>query len=654
MRLLLFLFSLSFFSFGQNREEDSLKLCLVKVKTTKEYVNVSKELINYYYKKSDENKCEQTYLKAVQRCEQSKNVSELINLRSYFGSTLHSMKQYGKAMDILQQGLKEAKQIKDSNLILIIYTSIGNQLIETGSTEKAAQYYRKALLMDNKVSRKNPETIFNLRFNLSIVYAIQKDYERSISELNILEKEYILLNDEEGLAYLYNNKSQIYSEQKKHKEAEYFVLLAYKYKLKLKSVLEQMNGQMSIAECYLLSGKNKEGIHWGLEAIDLAKKHNIPEIQVERAYSALYQMYASIKDWKKAYEYLKKYNLTYYSDANLANLKDVERKETTSVFNEKIEAQKILKLHEKKLKELTIRKARNERIVLVIGCCLAIFGGIFFYRRYKNSQEKNRIIAEQKLLVEEKNREILDSIHYAKIIQQSLMTSREIIEKLFPGNSLFFLPKDIVSGDFYWAHETETYSFLAICDCTGHGVPGAFMSLMNISFLNEAIKEKGIFEPGDVLTFVREKLLQALPNANDGMDATLLRFEKKDGKLGLKSPIFYAAANNEPLIWRDNLLNKQAKDKMPVGKGYVQQNFRTFEMQLQENDYLLLSTDGFGDQFGGQRGKKMRAIQWLELCNEISLKRNGKEREIFIEKFFKEWKGSLEQVDDLCMFLLSI
>jgi serine phosphatase RsbU (regulator of sigma subunit) len=275
------------------------------------------------------------------------------------------------------------------------------------------------------------------------------------------------------------------------------------------------------------------------------------------------------------------------------------------------------------------------------------------------AQENERLVKEQNAFLEEKvkertmeleekNKEILDSIHYARSIQRTLLAQAAFLKEHLPEHFVFFKPKDIVSGDFYWSTAIQETGpaqgdvYLAVCDSTGHGVPGAFMSLLNISFLNEAINEKNIFAPNEVLNHVRQRLIETISKegGQDGMDGILVRIDKNRKK------VYYAAANNSPLLIRNNELSILSADKMPVGKGEKSDPFVLHVIEVQAGDTLYLYTDGYADQFGGPKGKKFKYKQLDELILN-NHKKNFEEQKQVLEKTFVDWKGNLEQIDDV-------
>jgi serine phosphatase RsbU (regulator of sigma subunit) len=289
-------------------------------------------------------------------------------------------------------------------------------------------------------------------------------------------------------------------------------------------------------------------------------------------------------------------------------------------------------LEKEKAQEESLQKSiENERLVREQNAMLE-----------QKVKERTLELQEQKEIVEEKNKEIVDSINYAKRIQYTLLAHESEFTKHLSEHFIVFKPKDIVSGDFYWATEYGNKFYLAVCDSTGHGVPGAFMSLLNISFLNEAINEHSIEMPNEVFNYVRKRLIDngSQDDQKDGMDGILISFDRKKGQ------VHYAAANNPPLLVRNHTAVDMQYNKMPVGKGIKDDSFTHYEFVPEKGDVLYLFTDGYSDQFGGPKGKKYKYKRLIEKLVEISknvLSVQKKE----IENDFLNWKGNLEQVDDV-------
>ncbi len=248
--------------------------------------------------------------------------------------------------------------------------------------------------------------------------------------------------------------------------------------------------------------------------------------------------------------------------------------------------------------------------------------------------------------IEDQNRSILDSINYARRIQTALLGSRTMVNTHLPENFILYKPKDIVSGDFWWCAEHEDEFYFAVADCTGHGVPGAFMSLLNINLLNRALAEHENTSPAQLLNEVRHNVISSLnregnEEARDGMDVVLCALNNS-GRLR------FACANNALVHIRDGTLQIHGPDKFPVGLSHTTQPdpFTEFEITLQKGDSVYLSTDGFADQFGGHKGKKYKQKRLREFMLQ-----NAQEpmmnQEAGLVKEFDAWRGDLEQVDDV-------
>lgn len=267
---------------------------------------------------------------------------------------------------------------------------------------------------------------------------------------------------------------------------------------------------------------------------------------------------------------------------------------------------------------------------------------------------KAREISQKNEIIESKNKEMTDSIRYAKNIQQAMMNNATEFRKLFPESYILFKPKDIVSGDFYWFAQKDDCMIWAVVDCTGHGVPGGFMTMLGSSFLNQIVNEAGILEPNRILDLLREKVIdslnQSLANGSnrDGMDISLVRYTPS------KKQISYAGANNPLYIIRNGQLIESKADKQPIGiHGGEMKPFSITHVDVIPGDILIASTDGYADQFGGEKGKKLKSRNFEKLLLELS-SQSMKQQEEALHRWFLNWKADYEQVDDVCVISVKI
>ncbi len=303
-----------------------------------------------------------------------------------------------------------------------------------------------------------------------------------------------------------------------------------------------------------------------------------------------------------------------------------------------------------------------ERNAFIIGFGLMLILAFFIFRSYRQKQKANIIITQQKNevenqknIIEEKNKDITDSINYARRIQRAMISPESFFKKNLKDFFALYKPKDIVSGDFYWGSKTTSGTILvAAADCTGHGVPGAFMSMIGVSKLNEIIVERNIAAPAEILNQLRHEVIKALnpedaeEEARDGMDISLCAFDLDKMKLE------YAGANNSIYLVRKGELTEIKADKMPVGKysGEIKL-FTNYEIILQKNDIIYFFTDGYADQFGGEKGKKFKYKQLEELLISTHNKPMEEQKQI-LDSTMEKWKGNLEQIDDILILGVKI
>ncbi len=266
-------------------------------------------------------------------------------------------------------------------------------------------------------------------------------------------------------------------------------------------------------------------------------------------------------------------------------------------------------------------------------------------------------IQNQKDALQLKNREITDSINYARSIQSALIPGEEKLVSLFEDGFVLFSPKDIVSGDFYWAYEKTGSVFYVTADCTGHGVPGGFMTMLGLSFLDEIIIGQNITDPAEVLELMRDKIINTLNRSGgtaenkDGMDIVVCHFQKQTMQLT------FAAANNNLYLVKESGGKKKFEvfkaDRQPCGFGFVHKPFSSHSIQLKPGDCIYTFTDGFADQFGGPEGKKFRYKQFEQLLLQNSHLPFLKQKQI-LQQNLQQWRGSLDQVDDVLVIGLKV
>lgn len=263
----------------------------------------------------------------------------------------------------------------------------------------------------------------------------------------------------------------------------------------------------------------------------------------------------------------------------------------------------------------------------------------------ENKLNEKRLI-EKNIQLSEQNKDITDSIYYAQRIQQSILQTPELLKEYFSESFLLYKPKDIVSGDYYWFYEDEIYKYVAVVDCTGHGVPGAMMSMVANSMFKEVFMNRKISNPSEILKALDEELASSInknqdATFNDGMDVSLIRIHKTTNELA------FSGAFRSVLISRKNEITELKGSRYPIGfYSGIEKEFETKTFQLKKEDTIYLFTDGFIDQFGGEKNKKLNKSNFKDLLNTIN-DMNMDEQEAFLEYSFNNWKQDLDQTDDV-------
>ncbi len=325
---------------------------------------------------------------------------------------------------------------------------------------------------------------------------------------------------------------------------------------------------------------------------------------------------------------------------------------------EKQELDKKLKEKEINEKSLLINQEQKQKKYLygIISIIVIItIGSIFAFLRQRKLRklidQQKIVVEDQKHLVEEKQKEIVDSISYAKRLQEAILPSQEFVNKHLAQNFIYYQPKDIVAGDFYWAEKVNDLFFIAAADSTGHGVPGAMVSVVCSNALNRAIKEFKLTETGKILDKTRDLVIETFEKSasevKDGMDISLLCIDIKNKN------IFWSGANNPLWYIQADELKEIKADKQPIGKTDYSKPFTTHQIEYKEDTSFYLFTDGFADQFGGPNGKKFKYKQFSDLLIKNNNLSQSQQADI-INKSFLDWKGDLEQVDDVCVIGIKI
>lgn len=579
-----------------------------------------------------------------------KHYSDYLNNKGYLSNNLGDVTQ---ALDYFHQSLKIQEKIGDKAGQSYSLNNIGYIYSSQKQYFKALEYYIKSYTLQTELNDKHGQS--QSLSNIGNVYdrtgSLKKALYYYFKGLNIRRA----IKDKQGIGYSMQNIGTVYFNQKNYFSAKYYLTKSLEIRKEINDPQGISYSLYSLGKVYLEENNNQQAQKYCLEALELAQKMGYPE-NIGAAATLLEEIYLKEEKYNKAHEMLKLSVKMRDSISNDETHKSIVKKQLQYEF----EKREVISKAEQEKRELTYQATSKQQKIIIIasiaGLILCLLFGIFIYNRFKITQKQNVIIQEQKKVVEEQKhiveihqKEVVDSINYAKRIQYALLAHEDLLNQNLVSHFIFFKPKDIVSGDFYWATEHENNFYLAVCDSTGHGVPGAFMSLLSIGFLSEAIKEKNIKEPNKVFDYVRKRLIESITNENqkDGFDGILLRFCKSTNE------ITYAASNNRPIVISKNIIHQLECDKMPVGKGEKSDEFSLYSMDISKGDTIYLYTDGYADQFGGDKGKKFKYKPLNDMILSINHETLNSQKET-IQLSFNDWKGNLEQVDDVLIVGIKI
>ena len=561
---------------------------------------------------------------------------------------------------------------KKYNELMDIYAVNAMVYANTDQPDEALRVMARAeKLLDEKLDRVRDSVFYykclsRIHDGYGMFYFLRNDYPSSMKHYKQAIIGFENTGNKAGLLSTHNNLGVLYYYLGNTDSCLYHLTAGLSTAEAMGDNFAVCQTSINIGELYLAKRDFAKAYTYYMRGLDLAKKHNIAN-EEKSAYLQLSNYYKTLGNYQLAYDYHLKYSALKDSLFSAKTSKEIAELSTKYETDKKeaqikeLESGRQIQQLELDKREADIKRQSYLLLFTALGLVLLLTLAFFIYRGYKQKKKANielqsayDLIEEKSKAVEEKNKEMLDSIHYAKRIQRVLLASHSLLKKHLPEYFVLYKPKDIVSGDFYWAqnikkNDGSSRFMLCVGDCTGHGVPGAFMSLLNISLLNDLAVDKKITHPNLLLNALRDEIIKALNpegsevESKDGMDAVLCSFDME------KAVLQFACANNPLWLIRNNELIEHAPDKFPVGMHYAEmKSFRLQSIQLQKDDSLYLFTDGYADQFGGKDGKKFKYKQLKELLLANAHLPMSEQQKLF-EKRIEEWRGSLEQIDDILL-----
>ena len=587
---------------------------LYKILKNKESnVSASLNLGNLYSSKGDYAQAIKYTLVALKMYESSGDKKGMAQVYSNMSGLYNSMNQDKQAISYVQKAIKLYQEIGDEYRMSNAYRQLGSIYQKLKEFDKAIDYINKSIVISEKF--KDEQGLANANLTLGNCYQRSKQPDKALDcflkALSFVEGG----GDLVMTAGLYSNIGVIYFDKKNYPKANEY----YQKSLEIRKGLGSLQG-------------------------------------LTDSYETLANINYELKNYKVAYDYQKLYVEGKEQILNGDITKQISEMNAKYQSEKKASQIKLLRKEQQteKIKHLESTKRNNILLfsaLIFIVLCVAI--AFILFRSNKKQQKanvllenKNTEILRQKHLVEEKNAEILDSITYAKRIQNAILPPDKVVKEYLNDSFILYKPKDIVAGDFYWMEQKEGKVLFAAADCTGHGVPGAMVSVVCNNGLNRSVREYGLSDPGKILDETRrivvEEFEKSEDDVKDGMDIAMCSLEGNILK--------YAGANNPLWILRkgSDSIEEIKATKQAIGKVDNPTPFTTHTVELNEGDSIYIFSDGFADQFGGGRGKKYKGMQLKELILTIKDKAM-QDQKTAISQSFEKWRGELEQVDDVCV-----
>lgn len=552
------------------------------------------------------------------------------------GDLVTALLQYQKALSIYSEINNKTGMATSYNNLGVLYGVIGD-------TAKALEYHKESLSLKRELQDYSGQAM-SLN-NIGTLYEYSRKPFEALKYYEEAEELCTQIGDKRGLALVSENIGDIYFKEDILGKAMQYYQQGYSLWESIGANEGVANGCNNIAKIYLARGDLKNAEEFGLRSYDLSMKLGYP-MEIKNATGTLSQIYKAKGMYKEAYEMLSAFSDMAHILYNDEIQDEVVKKGIVYEYDQialkdSLENAKLQEIKDAELKE---QKAQN--FALYIGLSFMSISLIVGLWGYFQKRKDNKLIRQQKMIVESKNKEITDSITYARRIQQAILPSSDFLNLHLKDGFVLYKPKDVVSGDFYWMEPVDEFVIFAVADCTGHGVPGAMVSVVCHNALNRSVLEYGLRKPSEILDKTRELVIRTFEKNNeevkDGMDIAICTM-KKD-----RSVIEFAGANNSLYTVKDHVVNEIKGDKQPIGIHMNQKPFTNHQLELEKGTMIYLSSDGLPDQFGGSQGKKFKYKQLKELFASSFMKQPSEQKEL-IEQSFISWKGNLEQVDDVCI-----
>lgn len=551
---------------------------------------------------------------------------------------------YNSAVKICFDALSKSGPVTDLKTISRINNNLGNCYYFLKDFKKALFYYQKAYQIELKID--DNHSIANCLGNIGLIYFELEDYDAALKNHTLsynLQKE---IKDTNEMAASLINMALVYEKLNQLNKA----LQLSEESLKLRRLInDERRMAFSMIKVATFNAKLKDykaaKNHYE-EAIVIALKNGSKQYLME-AYEGLSDCEELAGNYKNALVYHHKYSLLKDSIFSETTAEEIANAEEKYESEKKQRALEILQ-KDKLINQIKLEKKTSYLYITISIIITIVILLVLLFKQFRLKNKSNLLLEEQNLLISSQKKEITDSINYASIIQRAMLPLAAEFNELFPANFIYYQPKDIVSGDFYWCGQRAGKKAIVVADCTGHGVPGAMMSMVGINLLNQAFNDQKLNSPAEILHFLDQGIGKSLhqneqaQTTKNSMDLSICIIDE------MNNEIAYGGSINPIYLVRNKELKLLKTDKIPIGynNNNTKKVFNSYHHNMQKGDRIYMFTDGIPDQFGGEKGKKLMTKKFQEylllIQNEALHAQSSK-----IAAFIQNWKGSCEQTDDM-------
>jgi len=627
-----------------------LTASLVKKREVENFASIPSTLMNIgmiYQQRGEHTQALENYMLAYRTDDSLGNTIGAYTSLYHAASVSNEMGNYPQAKEYLLRTLTVAKEYNHLQLIGFSVDLLGAIAYENEDYLESEKYFHEGLSSAKTLGSK-----YSVAMSMNNLADIKVKLGQEDSALFYYQQSLEIATDIGELSIvsmLYANLGAYHARKQEFDKAE-------PYMKKGLELDEQMGDFNAVAKSYQSLGMLhldkkdfSKATDYCLKSYQLAKKDVALPVQ-EVACECLYKTYKAVGNYRRSFAYLEELRALEDTLMNKERIKELTSLQLNFEHRQQVVADSLQFVAEQQrrdaIAEEKLKRKNQQRNALMGGLGLiTIFSGLL-YNRFRVTRKQKQVIEVQKEEVEQKNEEILASITYAKKLQTAVLPPARVVKEYFAQSFLLYLPRDIVSGDFYWMENKGDLSFFAVADCTGHGVPGAMLSVIGINGLNRALNEQNLTNPKDILTSLSEHVQkhfeQSEATVRDGMDICLCSLNAKTKKLT------FSGANNPVWVARNGEMHILNGDRRAIGHHNIDTKFTQQEFQLQDGDTIYLSSDGYQDQLGGPKTRKLMKKVFREKLTSLSTQPLEKQRETLLSDL-EVWKGIHHQTDDICV-----